>query len=42
VPLRQALRLTQQLARPPGALPAVLRKAQWLRMKCKIDVRVVT
>jgi hypothetical protein len=37
-----ALRLVSQPAPPPGALPAVLRKAKWLRMKCKIDVRVVT
>jgi hypothetical protein len=40
--LRQALLLESQSAPPPGALPAALRRAKWLKLKCKIDVQVVT
>jgi len=36
------LRLASQPALPPGAPPAVLRRALWLKLQCKIDVRVVT
>jgi len=41
VPLAPPLLVPHQV-QPPVPLPAVPRMAQWLKLKCKIDVRVVT